>query len=209
VKAGRVRRAVALTAAAAALVLAAGTGSAQAAPTAGSVPGSAAVSAAAHTRAPALDPGQVGSIRISEVGLPSTVRIGQTVSVNVWFEQNSRDLFEIGGYGTGVWSPYYPNGKGLTVSYLSPVTNRWENSPEGADGSFDFAPERAVYVRPNTWAVIKLRITFTSRARLGAWYLSPGGFSYSLVKTVGGAELPGSLAFPFGPWPGYRFTVQR
>jgi len=196
------RRAAALSAAGAALVVAAGTGSAQA-------ESAHPATAQAHA-APALSPGEVGTLRIGEAGLPSTVRIGQTVTMTVWFDQNSRYLLDVGGYDTAVWSPYYPStdGKGMTVSYLSPVTNRWESSPAGAYGSFWFSPERAVYVKPNFWAHITVRITFTSHARLGAWYVSPGGFSYMMMKSVNGPAVPGTLNIPFGPWPGYKITVQ-
>ncbi|MBC3840249.1 hypothetical protein GXW82_08715 [Streptacidiphilus sp. 4-A2] len=73
------------------------TGSAQAAPVRPAV-------AAAAAKAPALSPGQVGTLRIGEAGLPSTVKIGQTVTMTVWFDQNSRYLLDVGGYGTGVWT---------------------------------------------------------------------------------------------------------
>ncbi len=197
-----VRRAAALVGATAALALAAGTGPAQAV---------SARPATAQSRVPALNPGEVGTLRIGEAGLPSHIKIGQTITMTVWFDQNSRYLFDIGGYETGVWSPYYPgsDGKGMTVSYLSPVTNRWENSPAAAYGNFWFSPESAVYVRPNYWGHIKVRITFTAHARLGTWYVSPGGFSYMLTKKVNGAEVPGTLDIPSGPWPGYKITVQR
>jgi hypothetical protein len=199
---GTVRRTAALASAAAALVLATGTGSAQA---------QAARPATAPVQAPALNPGELGTLRSGETGLPSTVRIGQSIVMTAWLEQNSRYLLDIGDFATGVWSPFHPStdGKGVTVSYLNAATGRWQSSPAGYYGEFAFTPEGGFLVRPN-WAHITVRITFTSRARLGVWYISPGGeLSYMLEKTVNGPEVPGTLAMPFGPWPGYKITVQR
>ncbi|QMU79583.1 hypothetical protein GXW83_31630 [Streptacidiphilus sp. PB12-B1b] len=136
----------------------------------GFVPGGTATASAASA------PGPVGALYSSTVGVPGSVRAGTTVSLHTWYMERSRYSMAATDFLVSVWSGQTASEKGLSVSWLNPLTHRWQ--AVGRTGYSDFglsldsAPTHLT-LAPGRWARIDFRITFGASTRPGTWHVEP------------------------------------
>jgi hypothetical protein len=131
----------------------------------------------------------VGVLYNWDHGIPARVKRGSTITLSFWYRQTSPEVMAVGGYGMGLWNSGDWTMKGLTVTWLDPLTRHWEK-PTYVDSNhlpeFDL-PQQAskVLVEPNAVSHIDVRVTFNSNARLGAWRAVGGISWYSLLGRNG------------------------
>lgn len=158
----------------------------------GLLPMTQASAAPAQTAAPrtAVAKGHmVGVLYNWDHGIPAKVKRGSTITVSFWYRQTSHEVMAVGGYGMGLWNSGNWTMKGVTVTWLDPLTHRWEK-PTYIDPNhlpeFDL-PQQAgkVLVKPGTVGHTSVRVTFNGNARLGAWRAVGGISWYSLLGSNG------------------------
>jgi hypothetical protein len=160
-------------------------------------PGVTAPAAQAATRPASATPQPAGNLYQGMAGVPKSVKRGQSIVFPLWFMERSPDTMQVMAAGLRVDGGSLT---GVVVDWLDPVTKRWEPST-GSWGSPDshylqlpVAP-RLVYPS-GYWGHIFVRVTFTSKARPGQWYLAPDvPYEYQLW-TRSGAPSSGYLNEP-------------
>ncbi|MFC1431401.1 hypothetical protein ACEZDB_12175 [Streptacidiphilus sp. N1-3] len=158
--------------------------------------------AAAPARTHATGPHAVGTVRTTQYGVPRTLKRGGTITLSIWYRQNSRYTMEVYGYDLGLWNfaaPGFGQLKGITTTFLDPVTGKWEK-PRYADpnGSivFEVPLNRPGFMlKPNALGHVLMRITFGKTAHLGTWHQDAYPASYSLVNSKN-ADDPDYLDIP-------------
>jgi hypothetical protein len=158
-----------------------------------SLPAQAEASTATHTPAPAsagTAPHAIGHEISWTHGIPSTAKRGQTITFTLWCNQNSPDRMEVWDYDLSVGNLANPGMgqlKGLTLSFLNPLTDRWQK-PAYADqnGTLEFELGGRGVILPPKWSGhVDMRITFGASARLGTWTIDPAAGSYTLINAHG------------------------
>ncbi|WP_034088902.1 hypothetical protein [Streptacidiphilus albus] len=136
------------------------------------VPGSA--QAAAH---PAANmPPTVGTLN-SSVHTPAVVKRGTTVTMVVWYRDESPYKVQVLGRGLGLTAdddrrPALDN-RGVTVSLQDPATGRWGVwKPDMAGDYWTWLVKNQIAITPGYWEHVNLRITFSKAAYAGQWQIS-------------------------------------
>jgi hypothetical protein len=134
--------------------------------------------------------------------VPKSVKRGQSFVFPIWYMERSADNMQVMATGVSVTTTL-SNGSGVRVDWLDPVTKRWEPTT-GNWGTTDShylqlpAASRLVY-RPGFWAHVYVRVTFTSKAHLGSWWVAPNTpYEYQLW-TKSGQPSPDFLNQPMTP----------
>ncbi|MBF9072651.1 hypothetical protein [Streptacidiphilus fuscans] len=171
--------------------------------------GATAPAAQALTRATAVAaPSAAGNLYESVAHVPTSVKRGQSIVFPIWFMQRSPDNMQVLADGLRV-----ANGSstGVQVSWLDPATNRWEASTGNwgtADSHYLQLPSAShLLYSSGYWGHVFVRITFTSRAPLGSWYVAPNApYEYQMWTKSGQTVANGFLNEPVTP-TGARVTV--
>ncbi|MBC3840573.1 hypothetical protein GXW82_10835 [Streptacidiphilus sp. 4-A2] len=144
--------------------------------------------------------------------MPHTAKQGQTINMVMWYHQNSGLRMVLDGACLSMWNfsaPGTRQNKGVTVSWLSPVTHKWVPSTSVDDNGtweLDLSQTPTVIVASNYWAHIDVRITFSRSSYTGTWHVGPepaGGSTY-LAKNGSWLFLP-----TYDQSPQYTFSLNR
>jgi hypothetical protein len=151
---------------------------------------------------------EVGTLKTAEKGLPHTVKRGHTVTVTFSYSQNSHDVLGVSTYGMGLWYAGDWRYHGVAVTWLDPLTHRWEKPGSLADQLPEFnvpGPGYRLRLKPGATGRLTLRIAFAKNAHLGAWRLVGGVAGYQLFDKSGHPVDDWLLT----PQTTYDFTVTR
>ena len=166
--------------------------------------------------AQAASPQPSGTLyRGSDSGMPSSVERGHTITFTMWYMQRSPDYIYPGTFELDVYNPaginkYGSSAPGVTVSWLDPVTNKWEpNSYRYENGNQQGFVVPGTHLRYSSgfWAHVQVRVTFGAAVPLGTWHL--GSFapdSYSMYTPAGRGAEPLKEG---GSFPMNTVTVRR
>ncbi|WP_042388385.1 hypothetical protein [Streptacidiphilus melanogenes] len=109
-------------------------------------------------------------------GIPASVKAGTTFYADAWYMQNSPVRVSAVSYGLSVWSLAARTDRGFTVSWLNPVTHRWQASTgtwsQGAELQFVPTPANGVAMVPHKWYKIQFKITVGKNVPVGTWHLN-------------------------------------
>ena len=144
----------------------------------------------------------VGTLYTAAKGIPASVKRGQTINLVIWYMQRSKDVLVPVQDQVTLWNPNGVNARGssapgVTVSWLNPVTGRWQPSNWITDHNTEqylvlpATPE--IKVTSGYWAHVDARITFSSSAALGTWHVMPEGANGYMLQTAKGAWASGFL----------------
>jgi hypothetical protein len=119
-------------------------------------------------------------------GLPQAVSRDRTIDTTVWYRQQSPDRLAVYGFLLHIQnaaSPVTSTPWGVSVSWFDPLTNSWTRSASTAEGWFELQLPQStpVWVRSGFFAHVQARITFSSKARLGSWHVTPYLAEWRLV----------------------------
>jgi hypothetical protein len=159
-------------------------------------------------------PQQVVVLSVSAHGVPRALKEGQTIDLTIWYRQNSGDVMSPEVFSLAMRNAAAPASKqtrGVTVSWLSPLTNSWQQAPWVADtGLWGWGPPSLngpqIEVPSEYWAHIDARITFSRSAYTGVWHLTPEPAYADTFETSNGAYIGVNLQ---AKWPQYAFTLNR
>ncbi|QMU70102.1 hypothetical protein [Streptacidiphilus sp. P02-A3a] len=153
--------------------------------------------------------------RGKDTGLPASVERGHSVTLTLWYMQRSPDYLYPGTFELDLYNPagvnkYGSSAPGVSVTWLDPVTGRWEASDyryNNASVQGFEVPGTKLRYGSGYWAHVQVRVAFNGTVPLGTWHLaSYAPDSYSVWTAAGrGAEpLREGGAFPMN-----TITVRR
>lgn len=152
----------------------------------------------------------IGAAYSSTVGVPSSVRAGTTVYMHTWYMEKSPDSIAAQDFIVSVRSLSTSSEAGISVSWLNPITGRWQavNRSGSADfGLFLETEPTHLTLAPGKWARIDFRITFGNSAHLGSWSVAPHVPNGYVMLNSHGAPVAGYLSF--APTRSFNVSVHR
>lgn len=137
-----------------------------------------------------------GTLQVGRLsGLPTTVRLGHTITVNLWFRQTSAYNVQVGSYGVLLFNPEGVNARGssapgVTVTWYNPFTKQWAPSDDRLSANSEqiwMVPyPHTELVRSGFWEHETVRINFASWVKPGVWHLTGyAPLSYSVLTKSG------------------------
>lgn len=115
------------------------------------------------------------SIYTNTYGIPASVKAGTTFYADAWYMQNSPERLGTTSYDLEIWSYSASTDRGFTVSWLNPVTHRWEASNEtwsgGVSLSLGAGNPLGLTMLPHHWYKIQFKVSVGKNVHLGTWHL--------------------------------------
>ena len=102
--------------------------------------------------------------------IPNSVRAGTSFYADAWYMQDSPVRISVVYYDTSIWSRVAGTDRGFSVSWLNPVTHRWQASTS-SDGSLSLPPGASFTMLPHHWYKIQFKITVGKGVRSGIWHI--------------------------------------
>jgi hypothetical protein len=114
--------------------------------------------------------------------IPGSVRAGTSFYAYAWYMQDSPAKISVVFYYADIWSQVAATDRGFSVSWLNPVTRRWQAS---TNDSLSLPPGASFTMVPHDWYKIQFKVTVGTGVRPGTWHI--GGQANGVMATNGGA----------------------
>ena len=134
-------------------------------------------------------------------GIPKSVKAGTTFYADAWYMQDSPVWTSVTMYELLAWSKSAPTDRGLTVSWLNPLTHHWQASTLASwEESRLTLPGLGFSMAPHRWYKVQFKITVGKAVRSGTWHLS---------SQVNGIMGPNGTQAPDMQWLGNGDRLMR
>jgi hypothetical protein len=160
--------------------------------------------AGAATAQPVSASSHLYQIYTNTYGIPKSVKAGTTFYADAWYMQDSPVRLGALDYSLIAWSYSTSTAHGFTVSWLNPVTHRWQASTQTDwEGSLlSLIPEGpyGFTMLPHHWYKIQFKVTVGKNVHPGTWHLS---------TSVDGITGPNGTQAPPMEWLGSPDRLMR
>jgi len=145
----------------------------------------------------------LGTFHPSTVGIPSTIRRGETFQAHTWIMQDSKDTAVYTGFSLQFTPPAGEATPTVQVSWLNPLTGHWQAETFGTGGTgytqpafghYDLELRANLKLPPKVWKRVDFQVKFGSTTPIGKWKVYAEGVNQiDLVTPSGAQETKGQL----------------
>ena len=152
------------------------------------------------TAQPASASSHVYQLYTNTYSIPTSVKAGTSFYADAWYMQDSPERLGTTMFELGIWSSSASTDRGFSVSWLNPVTRRWQASNEtwSSGARLDLLPgdPYGVTMLPHHWYKIQFKVTVGKNVRPGTWHLGadvngitgPNGKPAPMLEWLGSAD---------------------